>query len=545
MQKKEKRRSFFRQILKINILVYVPLMAVILAVSLYSVLAQIRSGIVANSKSMADALAQNYMIYDSLVSKRATNSLIGYLDNIIRNNEKIDSVTVIDNNRICVYHYDNSLMGTEVPIVPDGTTEVQSAEITFDRSGGAQQKQMCAFAPVLNAQNQAIGYVIIGVYSATLWHLELSLAAHYLVVIGAAIAATFAASAFIAAKTRTTLLGYEPDSIAARFVQRSEIMNNLEEGVLATDRAEQIIFCNRSAYDLLEKSPLEREKQQAREFFPSWDGAAVLKNGRAKYHVQCTANCKSLLLDYIPIKEKEQVIGTICIIRDRTVMTDMAKDLTGYGFIVDALRANVHNFKNELHVILGMLQLGETEMAIRYIGGFGEVQQENSNVISLIQNKTIAALILGKMNEAKEQDIELTLEEGSNLPGHNAFLSVCQLTVILGNLLENAIDAAKGKENGKIQLYISCGNQLKVHVDDNGCGIAPALQSLVFERGISTKGSEQENHGIGLYTVKQIVDSCQGVISIDSMPEEGTSVSVEIARCRAGHMLQNEDRKES
>jgi len=234
------------------------------------------------------------------------------------------------------------------------------------------------------------------------------------------------------------------------------------------------------------------------------------------------------------MKENERIIGAVAIIHDHTTFKNMAEELTGFRFIVEALRSNMHNFKNELHILLGMLQLGEYELAMNYITHFNSLETSQNTVLKKIQNKTIAALILGKTNEAKEQGIDLLLENTSSLPRHDPYLSTSQLTIILGNILENSIEATKSMEkNGEIKLFISSDeNCLRINVDDNGHGIPSEIQDKIFKRGFTTKNKKKENHGIGLYSVNKIINDCKGMIQIDSAPNEGTSISIHITKKR-------------
>jgi sensor histidine kinase regulating citrate/malate metabolism len=150
-----------------------------------------------------------------------------------------------------------------------------------------------------------------------------------------------------------------------------------------------------------------------------------------------------------------------------------------------------------------------------------------STVVNCIENKTLAALVYGKIGQAREQDITMTINSGSFLPEHNEYLSTNQLITILGNLLQNAIDATANKQGIKeIELFTSCDeHKLKISVDDTGCGIPPEIQNKICQRGFSTKGNDR---GIGMSLIAGIIEDKNGRFVIDSEPNEGTSIIVEI-----------------
>jgi len=329
-------------------------------------------------------------------------------------------------------------------------------------------------------------------------------------------------------------MGYEPESFANLLIRRNRVLDNLEEGLLAVDMTGTISVCTETACRLFNLPKGNYEGRSLKELNVCTDLLQTLETGQAEHNVSQTTPTNTLITSFVPMKEGERIIGAVAIIHDHTTFKNMAEELTGFRFIVEALRSNMHNFKNELHILLGMLQLGEYELAMNYITHFNSLETSQNSVIKNIQNKTIAALILGKTNEAKEQGIDLLMETTSNLPRHDPYLSTSQLTVILGNILENSIEATKSMEqNGEIKLFISSDDTcLRINIDDNGYGIPPEIQDKIFTRGFTTKKEKKENHGIGLYSVNKIIQDCKGMIQIDSEPHEGTSISILITKKR-------------
>ena len=74
-----------------------------------------------------------------------------------------------------------------------------------------------------------------------------------------------------------------------------------------------------------------------------------------------------ILADRMPIVKNGRTVGAVAIFRNRTEMVRLAENLTGVNHVVEALRANTHEFMNKLHVILGLLQLEEYKEAERYV----------------------------------------------------------------------------------------------------------------------------------------------------------------------------------
>ncbi|PVD53303.1 ATP-binding protein [Terrimonas sp.] len=112
------------------------------------------------------------------------------------------------------------------------------------------------------------------------------------------------------------------------------------------------------------------------------------------------------------------------------------------------------------------------------------------------------------------KDTELTVEADTNL-----------VEQVLINLLVNAIDAVKDKEEPHITLSAAKGSNQKViiKVADNGSGIPPEVLDKIFIPFFSTKKS---GSGIGLSLCKQIMMLHKGNVQVHSKEGEGTVFSL-------------------
>ena len=104
-----------------------------------------------------------------------------------------------------------------------------------------------------------------------------------------------------------------------------------------------------------------------------------------------------------------------------------------------------------------------------------------------------------------------------------------KLTQILLNLLSNA---AKFTSNGEVELTVKRdGTQLTLMVKDNGIGISTELQETIFEEFRQADGSttrSYEGTGLGLAITRQLTQLMEGEISVESIPDQGSTFTVEI-----------------
>mgnify|MGYP001627432422 CR=1 FL=1 len=92
---------------------------------------------------------------------------------------------------------------------------------------------------------------------------------------------------------------------------------------------------------------------------------------------------------------------------------------------------------------------------------------------------------------------------------------------VIINLMLNAIDAVKMRENPHISIVASqnVNNRITIDIADNGNGIKPDLMDKIFMPFFTSK---KEGSGIGLSLSRQIMQMHKGAISVKSKPEEGT-----------------------
>lgn len=206
------------------------------------------------------------------------------------------------------------------------------------------------------------------------------------------------------------------------------------------------------------------------------------------------------------------------------------EDFEGTKFLVDSMRANNHDFTNKLHVILGLIQIGQYDKAVSYIQNISIIQRETiSKVMNSIKNPSFAALIVGKIARSSECNVKFILNEGSCLKNEDISIPSEALVTITGNLIDNALDSMN-KDTSKNEKELSLGiytrpGELLIIVKDTGTGIPEEIKDKIFENGFSTKGP---GRGIGLYHVKQLVSSLGGTITVESQVGTGTCFMVNL-----------------
>ncbi|GAA1502366.1 sensor histidine kinase [Nocardioides humi] len=215
-------------------------------------------------------------------------------------------------------------------------------------------------------------------------------------------------------------------------------------------------------------------------------------------------------------------IGTVTTLRDRTELVSLQSQLSSNLSITDTLRAQTHEFDNRLHTISGLVQLGEYDEVAALVGTLTRHRAEvGEQVAKRLADPAVAALVVAKHAVAEERGVTLELDPGSRLPALASDESA-DLTTVLGNLVDNAVDACAGRPDALVELWVLADDTaVHVRVRDNGPGIPGDLRDAIFVRGFSTKQEVLGGRGIGLPLVRLICAQRGGEVVVDDALSEG------------------------
>jgi CitB family two-component system sensor histidine kinase MalK len=316
---------------------------------------------------------------------------------------------------------------------------------------------------------------------------------------------------YVAARIKRILLGMEPAEIATLLQQRSALLQSVREGIIAVDRDLTITLVNEQAVRLFALAGIHGELVGRRhdEVIPLIGMRAVVETGEPQYDQEGDINGLKILSSRVPVLVEGRIAGAVATFRDKTEVSRLAEQLTGVRHFADALRAQTHEFMNKLHVILGLVKLGEHERLRDYVAAIaGRLDDEVGYVLQRVKDPVVAGFLLARLAAAREQAILLKLDADTAVPRCPGEAEAHDLVTIVGNLLENAVEALQHVPSGEILLGLwQEGEWLRLSVADNGPGLPEGSLGRLFERGFSTKG---ENRGLGLWQAARTVEARGG-----------------------------------
>lgn len=517
-------KSIRAQILSVNLVGILLTLGLALVITLGFTLRQDRRALDENIRNSAMLLAQVPEVVRTLENQQESPAIKELLDAATVRIRDIDLIILADLNGIQYYAPDQEMVGTAY-VGKDQKRILDGKEAFVSDDTGPAGADHCAYAPVRAKDGTLVGFVVVGIYArsyaASAWHTVL----RFVLITLAAAAVGVLLSFKLSSRIKASLLGYEPSRLVQLFQQREEVLEALEEGILAIDSANNIIYINRAAARMIGVDREQAMGQQLHAVYPASTLDRVVASGVPEYNVSLSSRPKMYILaDRMPIRDGQKIIGAVAIFRNRTEVRKLAENLTGVRHMVEAMRAYTHEFMNKLHVILGLLQIGEPQRAEEYIMNITQIQREVIGLImERIQEPSAAALLVGKTSRCAELGIRLILDNRSHLSKECPFLPADAYVTILGNLIENAIDGLNQTPRGLKEITVSIreeAEELRLYVDDTGPGISPEAQKLMFQRGFSTKGP---GRGTGLKLVQEVVEACHGAIRVESELGIGTT----------------------
>ena len=436
---------------------------------------------------------------------------------LTREASDVTYVVVSDEHGIRASHPNTALIGERVSTEPDA---ILSGEMYVGTQTGTLGESWRVKVPIIADDGTIMGQVSVGTLESqlrgeffdSLWWLTgaIALAA----IVGVLL------NAWIANYMRGRIYGLEPAEIKEMLETREATLHGIAEGIIVTDENDSITLVNDAALRML-------GHDNETELVGTPVGGVLDVDTSVTEQQLVFAGDRILLVRSDAVNVRGTQVGNAVILVDQTDLDTALRDLQGAQMTNDSLRSQQHEFSNTLHTIQGLIELGETESALRVVErvGFGGALGE-SDAHDGIRDLEVAAMLLGKRARAKELGITLELAELSALPAAGADEGAARVTV-LGNLIDNAFDAAGA--GGTVRVTLDHDKtRIRMTVEDSGAGIAADERERIFELRYSSKETTGTSRGYGLALVKRLLTHARGSIAVGDSSLGGAEFVVEI-----------------
>ena len=485
----------------------------------------------------------------------------------------VTSVTLADADEVARVSSDPTIDKTRIPLgapaVGEGASWTGVMDVQGERMLVAQSPLLYdppATGPAVLPVGAQLGTVMVAVRMPSALD-RLQGASSYLpTYLGIALVLGGVGSWLLARRIKRQTLGLEPAEITGLAESREAMLFGLAEGVVALDTNERITLVNNVAQRLLdlpehavgmrlddlpigprlrdvlrgvtdESEPSEAVDDGVTTGGGTSDGTG--ESGRPMPRDQVVLRRgRVLVMNRMEVSKDGRPLGSVTTLRDRTELADLEREIGSFRSTTELLRAQAHEFANQLHTISGLIQLGEYDEVVGYVDAVSEHRAQLDLTVSRrIRDTAVTALVMAKAAQATERRVELRVSDDTSL-GRVGPRDSADVAAVVGNLVDNAIDAAASSDGPDkwVELTIrQDASSLEVSVVDSGPGIAPEVVTEVFTHGYTTKAARAGERGIGLALTRLICQRRGGEVEVENTPTGAKFVARLTVEAAIGH----------
>jgi sensor histidine kinase regulating citrate/malate metabolism len=399
------------------------------------------------------------------------------------------------------------------------------------------QHSLVGQVPILAPSGEPLAIVSVSQRYPSVWELLSGSGERLLIYLGIGAALGLLTSWLLSRRIKTHTRGLDIAEIADLADHREALLHSIREGVVAVNTDGSITVLNDSACELLGIGPdavgrhvgaIGLEPAVVEFLLSGHDRTDETAN---ESDVIIATRSRVLALNRRAASSQGHRIGTVTTMRDSTELAALQAQLSSHRSVTDTLRAQTHEFANQLHTISGLVQLGEFDAVRELVGTLTRRRAEiNDAVTQHVSDPAVAALLIAKTSLAAESGVALTLTDDSHLAALDPALATDVIT-LLGNLVDNAVEVSAGSVGStaahvSVRLDDSAG--LLLEVSDSGPGVPEHLRETIFARGVTSKPDVPGGRGIGLALVRLVTAQHGGTVEVTDGPAGGASFVVRL-----------------
>lgn len=438
-------------------------------------------------------------------------------------------VVITDETGLRLAHPDLARLGERVSTDP--SVALAGKEITT-RNTGTLGPSAGAKVPVYSpdAAGTIVGEVSVG-YSME--SLSNSLGRDILPIAftaGGALLAGVLASFLLRRRLQRLTLGLEPEEISTLVHDQVAVLQGVDDGVIGIAADGRISVFNAAASRLLDL-PDATGQDWATADVPEQLKQLTQPAARDAEPVEIVAGGRVLVASARKAWHRKEDLGWVVMLRDRTELQQLTRQLDAVGTMSTALRAQRHEFANQLHTIAGFMSIGQHDSAKEYLERISATGPLKFPVeqAELLQDAYLQAFIGAKGVEASERGVTLRVGPETLVRGHVA--DPQDVTTVLGNLIDNAVSAAVAGSAAERWVEVELlddpaadGGTLHLVVGDSGDGLGNLDPEEVFAEGFTTSAQPVRSgagQGLGLALVRQLARRRGGDVRVLDRGSEG------------------------
>jgi len=330
------------------------------------------------------------------------------------------------------------------------------------------------------------------------------------------------------------------DDLAAQRDRLRQLLEGLQEGVIALDRDLRIVFWNGGARSLFSDHPLE-----GGEPLPDpWHGFPLRPFAQKLFGVTSVLEARVADGDRVyaltGIPARPGTTDAILVFRDiseherreraeREFVTNAAHELgtplTAIKASLEVLRAGAKDDDAERDRFLALIERQTQRLARLRRALLALARAQTHSEPLQLEPVPLRSLLERVLEDVGPGDTAIAVDADDDIA---AFAQPELLEQIVFNLVENALRHAGATEIDLVAARLD-SSLVSVEVRDNGHGIEPDERERLFDRFYRGQTESEGGFGLGLAIVREAVRALGGRVEIDSVPGGGTVASITLA----------------
>ncbi len=545
-----RRTTLAGQLLTLQFAIVVAVLVIVAALSVSESSATFNRVEGRRVSALAEQLAATSLVRARLAEPGVRGDL-ATLVHSVSTQSGVQDVTIADVEGSVRASTNAALLDSDLPLGSPAVAEGKSWSGTLAIDG---TRELVAQIPVLSDERDRVGRllgtVMVGEVSPSVWQRLRGASSNLLIYLSIASILGGLGSWLLARRIKRQTLGLEPHEITGLAEHREALLYGIAEGVIALDPQHRITLVNDMARRLLDlpehavgvslsdlriggrlyevlvgatESGVDEPRAEATsrggERDAERDGERDPEPGAEPRDEVVIRRGRVLVMNRMHVTKDGRYLGTVTTLRDRTELAQLERQLGSFRSSTQLLRAQAHEFANQLHIISGLIQIGDHDEVVRYVDALSAHRASlDVTTNSKVRDPAVAALLMAKSSLAAERRVELRIADDTHLERLESTDSA-DVATIVGNLLDNAVDAAVhgSEEDHWVEVALhQDASTLEVVVRDSGPGVAPELAQEVFAHGFTTKAAASGERGIGLALTRLICRRRGGEVSVST-----------------------------
>lgn len=433
-------------------------------------------------------------------------------------------VVITDEKGLRLAHPDADRLGQKVSTDP---SDALSGKEVTTRNTGTLGPSAGAKVPVFAPDSSAIvGEVSVGYSTESISRSLARDIAPIAVTAAGALLAGVLASFLLRRRLQRLTLGLEPEEISTLVHDQVAVLQGVDEGVIGISGDGRISVFNAAAQRLLDLDDLTGAPW-AQAPLPAQLKALTEPDAQESDAIELVAGARVVVASARKALHRTEDLGWVIMLRDRTELQHLTRQLDAVGTMSTALRAQRHEFANQLHTLAGFMSIGQFRQAQDYLAQLVATGPLKFPVdqAELLQDPYLQAFIGAKGVEANERGVALRIGPETLVRGQ--VTDPQDVTTVLGNLIDNGVNAAVAGAATERWVEVEAldapgedGGTLHIVVADSGDGLDPGHVDDVFSEGFTTAGSSTTparsagGQGLGLALARQLARRRGGDVSV-------------------------------